>query len=167
MEKANNNRNRRGRTINIRDETTSELRESDTDEEYIEIAIEEYRSVQPKQQEPVIVPDENNDRETSNGDADLMDVRQEDGEAQEIEGLHNNEVLNENILAQKEAARNDDQLPNDENIADPRERLQRIRQQGYLAGGNRGEFPPKIRNSHPHLKKLNFWGETFPPRSDL
>ena len=114
MEKANNNRNRkkrRGRTINVSDETTNELRETDTDEEYIEIAIQEYRSVQPKQQGPVIVP------------------------------------------VQKEAARNDDQLPNDENIADPRERLQRIRQQGYLAGGIGGGIPPKNSKFPPTLKK--------------
>ena len=34
-------------------------------------------------------------------------------------------------------------------------------------GGIEGEFPPKIWNSHPHLKKLKFLGGAFPPRSDL
>ena len=100
MENASDNRNwkkRCGRTHHISDETTNELRESDTDEDYPEIAIEE--SVQPEQQEPVIVPDEDNDRDTTDDDADLMEVRDEYGSAQEVGGFHNNKVLNENILA--------------------------------------------------------------------
>ena len=37
--------------------------------------------------------------------------------------------------------------------------------QGYLAGGNRGEFPPKNLKFPPTLKKAKFFGggEHFPP----
>ena len=93
------------------DETANELRESDTDEDQQEIAVEEYRTVKPAPQEPVTVPDEDNDGETPNDDPDLMDAMDKDEAEQEGgEGLHNNEVLNENISAQNEATGNDDQL---------------------------------------------------------
>ena len=85
--------------------------------------MEEYRLVEPEPQEPVTVPDKDNDGKIPNDDPDLMDAMDED-EAEEKggEGLHNNEVLNENIPAQNEATGNDDQLRHDENIADPRKR---------------------------------------------
>ena len=120
-ENTSNNRNWKKRcrkTLHARDETTNELRESDTDEDYPEIAIE-----------PVTAPDEDNDGETPDDDPELMNVIDEDEAEQEGgEGLHNNEVLNENIPAQNDATGNDDQLRHDENFAHPRERPQRVRQ---------------------------------------
>ena len=55
-------------TLHTTDETTNELRESDTDEDYPEIAIEECRPVEPEPQEPVTASDEDNDGETPNDD---------------------------------------------------------------------------------------------------
>ena len=113
-ENTSNNRNwkkRCGKTHHVTDGTANELRESDTDEDQQEIAVEEYRPVEPAPQEPVTVPDEDNDGETPNDDPDLMDAMDEDEAEQEGgEGFHNNEVLNENISAQNEATGNDDQL---------------------------------------------------------
>ena len=38
---------------------------------------------------------------------------------------------------------------------------------GIEWGAIGGNSPPKIQNSHPHLKKAKFLGGAFPPRSDL
>ena len=106
-ENTSNNRNRKkrcGKTLHAKDETTNELRESDTDEDYPEKAIEECRPVEPESQEPVTAPDEDNDGETPDDDPELMNVIDEDEVEQEGgEGLHNNKVLNENIPAQNES----------------------------------------------------------------
>ena len=68
----------RDKTPHVTDEATKELRESDTDEDYPEIVVEEYRQAQPEQHEPVIVSNEENDEETLNDDPDLMDTIAED-----------------------------------------------------------------------------------------
>ena len=90
-------------------------------------------------------PDEDNDGETPDDDPELMNVIDEDEAGQEGgEGLHNNEVLNENIPARNEGTGNDDQLRHDENFADPRERPQRVRQPpvrfGFRQPGNPALF---------------------------
>ena len=147
-ENTSNNRNRRkryGKPLHATDETKNELREPDTNEDYPEIPIKECRPVEPEPQEPVTAPDEDNDGETPDDDPELTNVIDEDeAEHEGGEGLHNNEVLNENIPAQNEATGNDDQLRHDQNFADPRERPQRMKQPpvrfGYNQPGNPSLF---------------------------
>ena len=169
-ENTSNNRNRKkrcGKTLHATDETTNELRESDTDEDCPEIAIEECRPVEPEPQEPVTAPDEDNDGEIPDDDPELTNVIDEDEAEQEGgEGLNNNEVLNENIPVQNEATGNDDQLQHDEKFANPRERPQRVRQPpvrfSYNQPGNPALFCQAINTDTQPWQMTPY--SSFPPQ---
>ncbi len=154
IENTRNTRNERKRRVKT-DEATAELQDSDTDEDYPDIVVEQYEI----EEEIGETPDE---------DPWLMNAIDE--EEPDGGGLHNNEVINENapvqnevaehenlpmqngvaenenLPVQHEVAENENQLRNDENIVDPwpRERPQRARQPpvrfGYHQPGNPALF---------------------------
>ncbi len=127
IENTRNTRNERKRRVKT-DEATAELQDSDTDEDYPDIVVEQYEI-------------EGEIGETPDEDPWLMNAIDE--EEPDGGGLHNNEVINENapvqnkvaehenlpmqngvaenenLPVQHEAAENENQLRNDENIVDP------------------------------------------------